>query len=72
MKSEIGDYDNPTLAMVALDLSNKGGLGRVSQSDVSLAARRRNVAIKDGRVPRDGLADIYFELRTMEGLSNHA
>lgn len=60
--------DLPTLAAVALDLSNQGGLGQITSFDVAIAARRRNVAIKDGRVPRDGLADIYFELRDMKGL----
>lgn len=60
--------DLPTLAAVALDLSDQGGLGPITSFDVAIAARRRNVAIKDGRVPRDGLADIYFELRDMKGL----
>jgi len=53
----------PSLAAVALDLTqNCPWLGKVSASDVAASARRRGVALKDGRVPHSGLADIYFDL----------
>lgn len=59
---------NPTLSAVALDMSNQGGFGTLRPEEVAYAARRRNIAVRDGRVPREGLADIYFELRTWKGL----
>lgn len=54
---------HPTLAAVALDLSeNCPWLGKVSQQDVALAAKRSGVVLKDGRLPRDELATVYFNL----------
>lgn len=62
--------DNPTLSSVALDLSNQGGLGMVRPEEVAYAARLRNVETKDGRIPRDSLADVYFGLRNLRGLDD--
>jgi hypothetical protein len=61
-------YENPTLSMVALDLTENGEFGTLRPEEIAYAARRRNVPVRDGRVPREGLADIYFELRHLKGL----
>lgn len=61
---------NPTLAAVALDLSDQGGFGTLCAEEVAYAARRRHVDIRDGRVKRESLADIYFELRHLKGLND--
>lgn len=62
----------PTLAAVALDLSHQGGLGSLRPEEVAYAARRRNVDVRDGRVSRGSLSDIYFELRRLKGLTDGA
>jgi hypothetical protein len=60
----------PTLAAVALDMSEHNGFGTVRPEEVAYAARRRGIQPKDGRVTRENLADIYFELRHLRGLDN--
>lgn len=62
--------DQPTLGAVALDLTqNCPWLGKVSAHDVVEAAKLRGITLKDGRVPQDGLADIYFGLCSMRGIT---
>lgn len=63
-----GTYENPTLSMVASDLSDKYGFGTLRVEEVAYAARLREVEPLDGRVPHSALADIYFELRRLKGL----
>lgn len=62
------DYDNPTLEMIASDLSGRYGFGQLSAAEVAYAARLRHVEPKNGRVPREALDAIYFELRYVKGL----
>lgn len=62
--------ENPTLSAVALDLSGQGGFGILRPEEIAYAARRRNIDVRDGRVPREALADIYFELHHLKGLDD--
>lgn len=61
-------YDNPTLEMIASDLSGRYGFGQLRADEVAYAARLRHVQPEDGRVPREALPAIYFELRYVKGL----
>lgn len=60
---------HPTVAAVALDLTGQGDLGLVTAAEVAAAAGHVGFGPVNGRVHRDTLAHIYFELRKMKGLA---
>jgi hypothetical protein len=52
---------NPTLEEVAVAIRDGSSAKHVTARDVARFARKRGVPVKDGRVPRERQADLFFE-----------
>jgi len=55
--------ENPTLAEVALAMRVNKGLERMTAADALKAARLRNVPVRESRIPRSRVGDIYLGFR---------
>jgi hypothetical protein len=52
--------ENPTLSEVAQDLRQNTVCKGITVEHVRKAVKTRNLPIKDGRIHRDRVADVYF------------
>lgn len=57
--------ENPTLAEVALALRVNARCSEMTAKDALRAARLREVPVRDNRIPRDSVPDIFFGFRTI-------